>query len=150
MPETEFKIVPYRSVGAIRFGFSLSEVNEETGAPISVTRNNEGELDYQYDEFSIRLSAKDEKVVEVGLVPPAVVRLDGIEIFRSPSAFEQLIARDGAPYEFYGFIVLLNLGITLTGFHDDDESQIAVTAFERGRWDELRSELRPFTASAGS
>ena len=44
----------------------------------------------------------------------------------------------------HGFIVLLNLGITLTGFHDDDIYQRAVTVFARGRWDGQLSDLKPF------
>ena len=46
--------------------------------------------------------------------------------------------------EYVGFIVFLGLGLTLTGFHDGNDSQRAVTAFARGRWDHLRSKLRPF------
>ncbi|EIJ45150.1 hypothetical protein GWL_45900 [Herbaspirillum sp. GW103] len=55
-----------------------------------------------------------------------------------------MVNLDGNPYESVGFIVLLNLGITLTGFHDDDIYQRAVTVFTRGRWDDLLQKLKPF------
>ncbi|WP_137173105.1 hypothetical protein [Massilia sp. HP4] len=38
----------------------------------------------------------------------------------------------------------IQLGITLTGFHDNDIDQKAITVFERGRWSDLISELKPF------
>src|SRR5258708_4872101 len=136
------QIVPYQSVGPIRFGASSDEVTKVLGAPDRIDKNHRGEPDYQYAGFSVRLSAKDLTVVEVGLTPEVDVRLGDVGIFTSPSAFEELIAQDGAPFEYVGFIILLNLGITLTGFHDNDPVQKAVTAFAKGRWDDLRSHLK--------
>jgi hypothetical protein len=43
-----------------------------------------------------------------------------------------------------GFIVLLNLGITLTGFHDEATDERAVTVFTRDRWDSIKEKLKPF------
>jgi hypothetical protein len=36
-----------------------------------------------------------------------------------------------------GFLVFTRLGVTTTGYHDDDESQRALTIFPRGTWDLL-------------
>lgn len=43
-----------------------------------------------------------------------------------------LLALDPEPLEFVGFWFFLALGVTTTGYHDDDPSQRAVTVFVRG------------------
>ena len=140
-----FVIIPYQSVGPIRFGMSANELTQAVGEPIRIRKNHLGEPNYKYPTFSVRLSVKDQTVVEVGLIPKAAVRLGDVDIFGSPTAFEDLIKTDGNPMESPGgFIVLLNLGITMTGFHDSDPSQKAVTAFVKGHWDDLRSELKAY------
>jgi hypothetical protein len=55
-----------------------------------------------------------------------------------------LLAPDKQPYELPGFVVLLNLGITLTGFHDQATDERAVTVFTKGRWDSEIEVLKPF------
>lgn len=142
-------IIPYQSVGPIRFGMTASELIQVVGEPIRIRKNHLGQPDYKYLTFSVRLSVEDQTVVEVGLIPKAAVRLDDVDVFGSPTAFEDLIRKDGNPMESSGgFIVLLNLGITMTGFHDNDPSQKAVTAFVKGYWNDLRSELKEYTYSS--
>lgn len=138
-------IEPYLSVGPIRFGATESAVAAAFGTPQSVDRNIMGELNYGFEGLSVRFSKQGNRVVEVGLSPSIEVSLSSINLFRDPDAFERICRLDGSPFESVGFIVLLRLGITMTGFHDEDDSQLAVTAFARGRWDEVRSELVPFS-----
>ena len=59
-----------------------------------------------------------------------------------PGGLSQLLKEDSCPYEYVGFVVLLDVGITLTGFHDGDVSQRAVTAFRQGRWDHLKNKFK--------
>jgi hypothetical protein len=40
--------------------------------------------------------------------------------------------------------MLLNLGITLTGFRDEATDERAVAVFTRGRWDSEIENLQPF------
>jgi hypothetical protein len=72
------------------------------------------------------------------------VTVRGVNVFSGPDAFPKLCRMDGAPQEVVGFIVLLSLGITMTGFHDFDEAQKAVTAFARGRLDFAKPDMKPF------
>ena len=139
-----FVIVPYQSVGPIRFGMSSAELVQAVGAPTNSRENSSGELSFQYPAFSVRLSAKDQTVAEAGFSSANDVRLGDVNIFGSITAFEKLAELDGNPLEYLGFIVLLNLGITMTGFHDDDPSDRAVTVFARGRWDDLRPDLKEY------
>lgn len=49
------------------------------------------------------------------------------------------LALDPEPLEIVGFWIFQELGVTTTGYHDDDRSQLAVTVFERENWAELLS-----------
>lgn len=139
-----FEITPYKSVGPIRFGMSAEELVEAVGDPVKITKNRLGELDYKYAGFRVAFSSKDGTVVEVGFVPETEVVVDGVNVFSSPDSFAKLIKKDGEPYEYVGFVILLKLGLTMTGFHDNDESQKAVTVFVKGRWDGVKSQLMRF------
>jgi hypothetical protein len=137
-------IIPYEAVGTIHFGMSATEAIQSLGQPKHRAKNRRDEVLYRYADFSVTFSGGDGRVVEVGMTPQADVHLDGVDIFKSPDSFEILVRKDGAPFESLGFIILLNLGITLTGFHDDDPAQKAVTAFKRGRWDHLRDGFKEY------
>ena len=136
------EIVPYECVGRVKFGMTIEEVATVVGEPERVSTNRRKERDERRGKMGIRFSAEDSKVVEVSL-RHLEVTLMGIDVFNDPNAFDRLIAVDGKPFESLGFVVLMKLGITLTGFHDQDESQKAVTAFARGRWDDVKEEFRP-------
>ena len=142
------EIVPYECVGPVKFGMTIGEVAAVLGEPERVSTNRSKERDECRGELGICFSAEDSKVVEVSLSPRVDVTLMGIDVFNDPSAFDRLVAVDGKPLETLGFVILMKLGITLTGFHDQDESQKAVTAFARGRWDHVREELRPFSRAS--
>jgi len=47
-----------------------------------------------------------------------------------------------------GFIVLLSLGVAFTGFHDDDESQKAVSVFGKGSYDDLQQKMKDFAINS--
>ncbi len=139
-----FVIEPYVSAGPLKFGMSYDDVKSSLGEPKSLEKNRLGDTVARYDGFGATIAAAG--VVEVYFLPTAAVSLSGIDLYKDSQAFQKLCARDGAPKEFLGFIVLLNLGITLTGFHDGDQSQKAVTAFARGRWDRLSGEMKSYPA----
>ncbi|WP_087723659.1 hypothetical protein [Pandoraea sp. PE-S2T-3] len=142
-------ITPYLSVGSVRFGMSAGQLILAMGTPNRTSKNRRGELVFDYPAARVVIALDEAGVVEVGIVPNhGVVSVEGIPLFspNDSTSFEMLIEKDGAAYESLGFVVLLNIGITLTGFHDGDESQKALTAFARGRWDGMRSKLLPLKA----
>jgi hypothetical protein len=57
---------------------------------------------------------------------------------------EQLIIRDKNIFESDGFLIFMNLGITLTGFHDESEDDVAVTIFSKGVWLADRDKLNRY------
>jgi hypothetical protein len=78
-------------------------------------------------------------MAEAGFVPQDVIlsflgtRLWDLDQILDPMPV--LLQHDPAPVEFYGFIIFTKIGVTCTGFHDDDRSQRAITVFRRGLWD---------------
>ncbi|HYF52352.1 MAG TPA: hypothetical protein VEJ63_23295 [Planctomycetota bacterium] len=137
-------IEPYVSADGIKFGVSQTEVELVAGLPNEITNNRRGEKELHYSPgFTVRLDGKH-GVVEIAFRFGSKPVIRGVDVFNDGSAFQKLVTIDGDPYSCFGFIVLLNVGIALTGFHDDDTSQKAVTAFCRGRWDVMKSQLRKY------
>jgi hypothetical protein len=135
-------IVPYEAVGRLRFGMNRDDVVGILGEPRIVSMRPEGEVRLIYEDRQFTVGPKG--LVEVGLLPEASVSIMGVNVFGDPKSFINICDLDTEPKEILGFIVFLNLGITMTGFHDRDESQKAVTAFARGRWDASRAQMTPF------
>jgi hypothetical protein len=140
-------IEPYVSAGPLRFGATYSDVISSLGEPWFEQKNQLGETIIRYVGLSATVSSHG--VVEVSFLPEVNVSILGINAFDEPEAFRNLCALDGDPQETSGFIVLLNLGITMTGFHDGDEAQKAVTAFNKGRWDQFAGELKDYSSRIG-
>jgi len=116
------------------FGMSTEQLSELLGEPTLIRKNSKlGETDVRFRR--IRTAISDHGLVEVGLIPEERPTLRGIDIFNHPNALNRLNALDGTSREILGFLVFPKLGITVTGLHDGDSSQLAITAFVQGRWD---------------
>jgi hypothetical protein len=89
------------------------------------------------------------KVSEISLVPsdqniPYVRDIDvfggdGREIVRRLSQIEA-----GEVFIAFGILVFPNLGMTLSGIHDGDRSQAAISGFSRERFAALNVTLKPY------
>jgi len=146
MNTISFEIVPYVGALPVRFGQSEDDVVLLLGDPQLRSTNYFGNPSLHYGPVNFGFK-NGNGVVHAGFSPGSIVKVAGLDPF-APSGFDKLVALDADPMEVLGFVVLLNLGITFTGFHDDDDSQKAVTAFVRGQYDELRAEMTPFRPSA--
>jgi hypothetical protein len=120
-------------------------VESALGPPTSHEKSRLGDTILRYDGFGATISKSG--VVEVYFLPATDVSVFGVEVYSDKQSLRKLCRLDGAPKEFMGFIILLRLGITLTGFHDLDDSQKAITAFARGRWDRLSGEMKNYLIS---
>jgi hypothetical protein len=148
----ELEIHPLRGVGPLRFGMQLSEVAAAIGDPEQVSKNHLGQrvefrgpltLGYSTDGPAATLA-------HIGIAPAAVVpKLGDIRLFEQPDStvIHGLLALEPKAGTYLGFLVFPALGIALTGFHDADESQRAVTLFAPGAWDKRLSKLAPFVQS---
>lgn len=54
-----------------------------------------------------------------------------------------LLRLDPAPVESLGFLIFVALGVSTSGYHDDDEAQLAVTVSPPGKWDNALKKARP-------
>jgi len=142
-----FEIVSYVGAKPLLFGLTETQAEGLVGLPMRTTLNNLGERNAQYESFSIRYSPQNGMLVEVGFSSSAKVAIHGVELFQEIEMFPKLLREDSCPYEYFGFVILLDLGITITGFHDNDPSQRAITAFARGRWDHLKSKFKKLKVS---
>jgi hypothetical protein len=138
-------IVPYTTFGPLKFGrSSKSDCVSMLGEPKRVRTNHEGVDEFHYDEFIIRFDPSNSTFREGTLLPRTAATIDDLDVTWDHEFLRQACDRDGSPRDVCGFIVLKSLGIAVTGLHDDDEPQLAITAFSKGEFDDLLIESVPF------
>ena len=143
------RIDPYRSFGSLRFGESKREDCVGCyGEPKDIRNNREGVEELHYENFIVRFDPTTNTVRECTLLPKATATIEDIEVTWDQAFLRRACDRDGDPQDVYGFIVLKSLGIAVTGIHDQDDSQLAVTAFSEGDFDVLLGEATPFERSS--
>ncbi len=141
------EIRPFNSLGSLRFGQSdRSDCVACYGEPKVIRTNHEGIEEFHYKRFIFRFDSVTNLVRECTLLPKASATIDGIKLTWDNEFLRKACDRDGNAKNVYGFIVLNNLGIAITGLHDKDKSQLAVTAFSRGDFDDLLVGSSPFEA----
>ncbi len=127
-------------------GLSRNEIDHLLGeSPGTKGSGLPGEDAFHYEAHHVRVVMQQDRAVEIAFVPPACVLFQGQPLFEDRSVWRTIVEADGDARETLGFIVLRNLGVTLTGFHDGDDSQLAMTVFETGRWDVFEDEMLPVT-----
>ncbi|MFE0502420.1 hypothetical protein ACFW0P_16745 [Lysobacter soli] len=99
-----FRLDPYKAIGDVQFGMSGTALTTKVGVAKRVTENALGDMEYQYEGFTFRL--RNDSVVEASFLPACEVIASGSDVFSDPNAFDHLVAVDGDPREFVGFIIL--------------------------------------------
>ena len=141
MAVSEFRIVP-GGIHPLLLGMDREQITRMMGEePTAEASRLPGEEALRYG--TARVVMRDGRAVEVSLVPSARVLFEGKALFEDPTVWRDLVTADADAREVLGFIVLPHLRLTLTGFHDGDRGQRSVSAFEPGRWDRLKSEMKP-------
>lgn len=142
------EITPYSEFGKLRFDKTTKdECIRLMGNPAKKRMNRGGVEEYDYEQFIVRFHPKTLSVQECTLLPFADAIIDGIAVTWNKEFLRMVCEKDQDPRESYGFIVLFRMGIALTGIHDDDESQLSVTAFAKGLFDDLLPLSRQFDFS---
>jgi hypothetical protein len=142
-----FEILPHVGVGPLRFGMTPAEVAAQLGPPEISRRNMLKKLNESRGWIAAMYEKDTDRLKEVGFSRFFEnLTYSGMNIFKDPdqTVLKRLCDEDGNPCQTLGFIVLLNLGITLTGFHDGNEDQKACTVFSKGTWEIEKDELKPF------
>ena len=142
------EIIPYSAFGPLSFGKTTKhECVLLLGDPLKERINRKGIEEFEYEQFIVRFNSKTMTVRECTLLPHADAIISGITVTWDRNFLRLACEQDQSPRDVYGFIVFQRLGIAITGVHDDDESQLAVTAFSKGEFDDLLPESTPYTMS---
>ncbi len=140
---TSFDIRPYEGALPLTFGMSVDSVHGRLGTPERVSRiwDNTGHTHYWHNSCVNFAFDNDGRLKHCGFGPGAyTLSLNGTNIWLPDSHADPnpiLLSLDPQPLEYVGFLIFLQLGVTTTGYHDDDPGQHAVTAFVRGDYDEM-------------
>lgn len=141
--EATFVLSPHVGAIPIRFGMSQAEVASVVGTPERVKQTRLGEQEEQRAGVLVRYSKTGDGVVEITFLPTETLLFNGLNLFQV-DPIQALLLSDPAAFEWVGFIVFLSLGVAVTGYHDNDPSQRAITVSKRGRWDAYRERFAPF------
>jgi hypothetical protein len=116
---------------------SEAEVIAEIGNPQRIYERMD-QREYEYNDYVVRFDSDSRKMCEVTLAPTIFehVEVDKLKLdWRNHSqVFESLCREDGEPIDSIGFIIFYKLGIAMTGFHDGQDSQKAISVFRKGLW----------------
>lgn len=135
---------PYEGAGSIKFGMSRKEAVAILGTPSSTTITTIGEFEDDWGLITLRYDVASETVAEIAFHPDSGIEFGGKQLYNEKELTRFLSSKDDSPYECFGFIVFLEIGIAITGFHDGDFDERAITAFKKGRWDSMHSSFQPF------
>ena len=148
MASREFRIVS-NGIHPLLIGMSREQLDRVMREEPKVSPSRiAGEEALQFEKANARVVMRENRIVEIAVTPPANVLFEDKPLFQDPSVWRAVVAADGNAKECLGFIVLQQSGLTLTGFHDNDDAQLAVTAFERGRWDAMQGQMKPLGVQA--
>jgi hypothetical protein len=142
---TDFTLVPYVGALPVRFDMNPSEVAIVLGAPARITTGLVGQRSEDRGPVSIRYTLDDIKVNEVSLGTDSRLWFHEQNLMEVPDLVGFLMLHDSEPFEDLGFLLFFELGLAITGFHDGDDDDRAITAFRRGAWDEFKAEAQPFS-----
>jgi len=143
----KFKIRPFVGVGNAEFGMTPLEIEAVLGPSISVKTTNRGEREEIRENIAVRYG--DRGVIEFAFLPEADLGIDDFDLFGAPDPVGVLLGYDPSPKECFGFLIFLKIGVAITGYHDGDESQRAITTFQPGRWDSMAEHFAEFLRVPG-
>lgn len=126
---------PYVSVESFRFGEEIDKAVLQFGPAEKDDFDQEGKRQLHYPSFILRFSPETNTFIEFTALPRCMLFVHNLMLPWDSSCLKLLGRFDNDLREIYGFIVSFRLGIALSGFHDEDESQKAIHAFMRGDWD---------------
>ncbi|QWV94291.1 hypothetical protein KP004_03655 [Geomonas oryzisoli] len=130
-------IISYESVGPIRFKDTTEDVVLSCGTPNTTTAARNGDFIHHYNWGLVRFSHEKGTVQEITLFSNTKPVIHGIDLFNDREALQKITKLEKNLYEFVGFLFLLDLGISLSGFHKE-ESERVVAAFSKGAADHLK------------
>ena len=147
------KIQPYKYVDTLELGKSTpADCISLYKTPKAIRMNRENEDEYHDIDFILRFDATSHRLRECTLLPRRVATIfhdkGSLPVTWDQPFLVNACQIDGAPVEAFGFVILRKLGIAITGLQDGDVSQLALTVFSTGDFDEFMSEATVFKVRA--
>jgi hypothetical protein len=141
-----FDIQPYCGSLPIAFGMSRRDIHRLLGTPNSSHRiwDNSGISD-NYEATKICVGYDNDEIVNHVGFSPGGCALSILEqsIWTTdyqPDPNPLLLSLDSEPVEIVGYWLYLRIGVSSTGYHDDDPGQRALSVFPRNAKNELLDE----------
>lgn len=138
-----YSFEPFIGPLPLRFGMRPDEVASLIGAPDQVFFDPTEGRSESRPGSSIGYDPRTGRLVEVVLSSGALF-FHGTNLLGIANPIGFLRAYDDTPQTAVGMIFFVNLGLRLSGFHDGDESQRAISVVPQGRWDEFADDFAPF------
>ena len=136
-------LLPYRGTSLVKFGATPDDVESVLG-PAQRTKKTRAGNRMEYRETCRVEYSNEDKVVEMTFWPPGTLLLDSRNLLQGSDQVKRLSVHDKHPLEHVGFVVFYELGLAMTGFHDGDKGQEAITIFSKGKWDDSKENMRPY------
>lgn len=146
--DTIFELYPHVGINNIKFGMSPEQVAIYLGEPEEVWENENNELIEERSYLNITYTASDKKLCHFGFGRRMnYVMFSGVNIFHAEpdEIIKKMMEMDDCPYFFVGSVFFMKLGVSLTGFYDEDEDDKAIALFNHHDYDDLLPKMEVFT-----
>jgi hypothetical protein len=144
----KFEIVSFEGPLPLRFGMSPAETMSVLGTPESSGPNWRGVLCHDYYQSGLSLSigfgGEGGTTNHFGFGRGSSVRFRDVDFFANRNDWRALLLQSTDFHLLLGFLIFCDLGIALTGFHDDYEDDLAISVFPKGEWEEDRQKFKPY------
>lgn len=142
---TKFEVAPFIGPLPLRFGMSPGDVASILGPPKASSIDFLGDREEERDGLNLGYARGTDQLQEVVFSPGTTLVFQGMELLTSPDPIAWLRRFDPKPQLWVGLVVFPALGIRVSGYHDDDDSQKAIGVARRGSWDAYQDDFEPFT-----
>ncbi|MCE9545771.1 MAG: hypothetical protein K8T25_09685 [Planctomycetia bacterium] len=133
----DFELEPYKGALPVTFGMSEEQVAEILGPIEYAEQEPDGSLSEFREGMRVGYCSPPRHVVEISFTPGETLYFDGIGLLGRNDLCKLLLRYDSHPKELLGFMVFLELGVSISGYHDREKGHRAINVFSRGLYDDL-------------
>lgn len=148
MSPIQFELQSFVGALPLRFDMTSEEVHSILGPADSESKNFLGGLTLHYYRPGLDVTVGFDKhsglATHFGFGRQSMILFRGMDVFGDPLAWQSIVRLSSDCHEWVGFIVCCDLGIQLSGFHDDDTSQLAISVFPEGNYESHRPRFTPY------